>query len=233
MPERLRDHRSPIAGQVALQAFGLALCLTFLASSAIAAPFAAAAAPGAGAASQANFGSATVTSEQLGGTDACTTSLAISSSLSPGGGVPVAYVISGDAPSAAIAAGPAAVHDGGVIVCTSGSSLTTAAADELVRLGPGRVEIVGGAGAVSDAVMTQVADLLGTSVVVERLAGSDAYTTAAAISAGSFTPNTGATFHPIAPGRALDSRIARGATRFHAKAKQSRPVTVAFSSTQG
>ena len=228
MPERLRDHRGPTAGRVAPQAFGLTLCLAILASSAIAAPFAAAAAPGPGAAAQANFGSATVTTEQLGGTDACTTSLAISTSVSPGGGVPVAYVISGDAPSAAIAAGPAAVRDGGVIVCTSGSSLTTAAADELVRLGPGRVEIVGGAAAVSDAVMAQVADLLGTSVVVERLAGADAYTTAAAISTRSFTPNTGATFHPIAPGRALDSRIPRGATRFHSKVKQSFAVAGLF-----
>jgi putative cell wall-binding protein len=194
-----------------------------LASSAIAAPTTAAAAPK----PQTNFGSATVTTEELGGTDSCSTTLAISRSLSPNGSVRVVYLISSDA-AAAIAAGPAAARDGGVVVCTSGSSLGTDAADELARLNPQRVEVVGGPAAVSDTVMSQVADRLGTSAVVERVSGDDAYSTAAAISAASFEANTGATFHAIAPGRVLDSRIPLGATRFHSRVKQSFGVAGLF-----
>lgn len=192
-----------------------------LASSAIAAPTAAAAAT----APQSDFGSSTVTTEQLGGTDPCSTTLAISLSTSPGGGVPVVYLVSSDA---AIAAGPAAVREGGVVVCTTGSSLGPDTADELTRLNPQRVEVVGGPDAVSDSVMSQVADLLGPSALVERVAGSDAYSTAAAISAGTFEPNTGAVFHAIAPGRVLDSRIPIGATRFHSRVVQSFAVAGLF-----
>jgi putative cell wall-binding protein len=170
---------------------------------------------------QTNFGSATVTTETLAGADQYAAAVALSQSISPDGHVPVVYLASGVAPGGALAAGPAAAHDGGIVLLTDPSSLPSAVADELVRLGPARVEVVGGAAAVSDSVVAQVVALLDPATVVERAVGEDAYGTAAALSAQSFRANTGATFHAITPGRVLDSRIPRGATRFHSRVKQS------------
>ena len=165
--------------------------------------------------SQGNFGSSTVTTETLSGADQYETAIAISQNLWPSGGAPVVYLVSGVASADALAAGAAAGQAGGVILYTGTSGLPVAVADELVRLNPARVEVVGGTSVISDTVLSQVATLLPSPTVVERVAGADAYGTAAAFSADSFLANTGATFHAISPGRVLDSRIALGGSLFH------------------
>jgi putative cell wall-binding protein len=172
---------------------------------------------------QGNFGSATVTAETLAAadpTDPFGTPIAISQSLSPGGGVPVVYLVSG-ATADNLAAGPVAARNGGIILYTDGSSLPAEVGAELTRLHPARVEVVGGTSAIADTVLSAVAALLPPPTVVERVAGSDAYGTAVAFSAASFQPNTGATYHAIPPGRVLDSRIGLGAGLFRSRTKQS------------
>jgi carboxypeptidase T len=133
----------------------------------------------------------------------------------------VVYLASGNDSGGAQAVGPAAARDGGVVLLTPADALPAAVGAELVRLAPARVEVAGGAAAVSDAVMSQVVALLDPATVVERVAGGDAYSTTAALSAQEFPANTGATFHAIAPVRVLDSRRQLGTGLFHSRVAQS------------
>ncbi len=80
-----------------------------------------------------------------------------------------------DALSASALAG--AVH--GPVLLTKPTVLLTQVRDEIVRLGATKVYLVGGAGALSDAVKNAVDALPG--VDVERVAGADRYQTAAAV----------------------------------------------------
>lgn len=168
-----------------------------------------------------NYGSATVTVDTLTGADQYATAVAISQNLFPAGNAPVVYLVSGSTYAAALAAAPAAAHDGGVILYTANAALPTVVADELVRLTPDRVEIVGGTPVIGDSVLAQAVALLDPATVVERVAGSDAYGTAATLSAQSFQPNSGSTYHAIAPKRVLDSRLSLGAKKFLSRVKQS------------
>jgi len=167
-----------------------------------------------------NFGSSTVTTENIDGADRYATAIAISQSLWPSGGAPVVYLVSATDASA-VDAGPAAARDGGVILYTGGSTLPDAVAAELARLSPARVVVVGGPTVVPDAVLAQVVALLPPSTVVQRVGGENGYETAAAISGQTFSPNTGATFHTVTPGRVLDSRISKGAGTFRSWVAQS------------
>ena len=175
-----------------------------------------------------NYGSATVTTETLAGADLYGTAIAISQNVSPDGGLPVVYLVSGASGADAAAAGWAAAREGGVVLYTPASSLPAAVADELVRLKPSRVEVMGGASGIADSVLSQVIALLPAATVVERVSGSDAFGTAATLSARSFQANTGATYHAITPGRVLDSRSGVGATRFVSKVKQTFAVAGLF-----
>ena len=177
---------------------------------------------------QSALGSSTVVTESFDGADQYGVSVAISRSLSPHGAVPVVYLVSGVAYADALAAGPAAARDGGVILYTGSSSLPVAVANELVRLAPARVEVMGGTSTITDTVMSKVSALLAPSTIVERVSGPDAYGTAAALSARSFRANTGATFHARTPGRVLDSRLSLGARLFHSQVKQSFAVSGLF-----
>ena len=205
---RTRGALSPLAA-----AAGIAVLvgMSFVVPAAAASP---ATAPG-------NFGSTTVTTETLAGANLYATAIAVSKSLYPSGKVPVVYLVSGVAYADALAAGPAAAHDGGVVLYTGAASLPSETATELIRLAPARVVVVGGTSVIADSVMTKVVAILDPSTVVARVSGSDAAGTAAAISARSFRTNTGATYHAITPGRVLDSRRSLGASRFHSRVKQS------------
>jgi carboxypeptidase T len=214
--------RRRAAGTV-LRAIAAALGGAALAGTSLAIPVAAASP----AASPPNYGSTTVTVETLAGADLYGTAIAISQNVSPDGGLPVVYLISAASGGDAATAGWAAAREGGVVLYTAATSLPQAVADELVRLMPSRVEVMGGSSAIADSVLSQVVALLPASAV-ERVSGSDAFDTAAVLSARSFQANTGATFHAITPGRVLDSRIGLGATRFTSKVKQSFAVAGLF-----
>ncbi len=136
---------------------------------------------------------------RLAGADRYGTSARVSSaSFAPG--VPIAYVATGSDFPDALAAGPAAAKGGGPVLLTQASSIPTAIANELTRLKPQEIVVLGGSAVVSDAVVSELRGYA-TSGVVTRIAGSDRYATAARTSAASFAPGvpvayvaTGASF---------------------------------------
>ncbi len=114
-------------------------------------------------------------------------------------GVPVAYIATGERFPDALSGNAAAGADGGPMLLVSGTGIPSETATELTRLRPGRIVVLGGTSAVSSAVSTGLSRYA-TSGSVTRLAGADRYTTAVAVSNGTFDPGptvfiaTGAAF---------------------------------------
>lgn len=79
----------------------------------------------------------------------------------------------------ALSAAPLAAAADGPLLLTSGSSLSFALRDELVRLHPSTVYAVGGSATLSDSLLSTVAKVTGATVV--RVAGSNRYSTSAAV----------------------------------------------------
>ena len=122
---------------------------------------------------------------RLFGGDLYATTAAISAA-SFGPGAPVAYVATGiDFPDALAGAALAGSWDGPILLVQL-DAIPPATAVELVRLRPQRIVVLGGAGVVSDVVMSGLAPY--TSGTVTRLAGRDRYATAATMSAANFAP---------------------------------------------
>lgn len=129
---------------------------------------------------------------RLAGSNRYATSAAISAdTFAPD--VPVAYIANGlnfpDALSASAIAGP----NGGPILLTAPSSLPGVIADELIRLQPGRIVVLGSEASVSSGVFAALHAY--TDGAVERLAGKDRFATSAAISRSQFA---GASSVPVA-----------------------------------
>lgn len=117
--------------------------------------------------------------ERVAGADRIATAVEISRrTYAPG--VPVAYVARADDFPDALAAGPLAAAGGGPILLTGTAELAAPTGEELRRLDPAAVVVLGGPAAVSDAVAEALTAEHGT---VERLAGQDRYATAAAVAA--------------------------------------------------
>lgn len=141
---------------------------------------------------------------RLAGPDRYATAAAIAEGYSSG--VPVVYVASGvDFPDALSGAARAA-YNSGPLLLTDPSWLPSATRGEMLRLSPGRVVIVGGAAAVSDAVAEQLR-LLTTTGNLQRVSGSDRYATAAAMS--SYYPIGGVVY--LASGEGFPDALAGAA----------------------
>lgn len=122
---------------------------------------------------------------RVAGADRYETAVALSRATYPAGAA-VAYLARGDTFSPdALAAGPAAIVKGAPVLLTAACELPGVTADELVRLGAREVVVLGGTGAVCDAVAGAVA-ALPTHPDVRRVAGADRFGTAAAIAADTF-----------------------------------------------
>jgi putative cell wall-binding protein len=112
--------------------------------------------------------------------------------------VPTVYVATGQAFPDALSGGPAAFDDGGPLLLVTKDGLPTATKDELTRLKATKVVVLGGTGAISDAVVTAL-DPYSTDPVVRR-SGADRYLTAVEVSKAAFTSSgtvwlaTGANF---------------------------------------
>ncbi|TAL06837.1 MAG: hypothetical protein EPO00_10415 [Chloroflexota bacterium] len=119
--------------------------------------------------------------QRLAGLDRYSTAAALSAATYADG-APVAYVVPGFGFADAVSAAPAAARDGGPVLLTRADGLPDATAQELVRLGPSRVVIVGGTSVVADSVRAAVAALV-PGATVSRLAGTDRYATSAAVAA--------------------------------------------------
>jgi putative cell wall-binding protein len=150
-----------------------------------------------------------VTVERLAGTNRYATAVAVSQRLFGAGPAPVVYLASGENYPDALAAGPAAAKQGGVVLLTAGASLTTETRTELIRLAPPRVVVVGGSSVVAPAVLTEVSAALAPGTVVQRVSGVGRYATAVAVSSRVFAPGTATVF--VASGANFPDALAAGA----------------------
>jgi putative cell wall-binding protein len=147
---------------------------------------------------------------RVAGADRYETAVAISASaFDPG--VPLVFVATGRNFPDALAGSAAGAHLGAPVLLVPGDTIPAVVVDELTRLTPGAIRVLGGAAAVSDEV---VGALAAFSPDVARLAGSDRYQTAAAVSASAFEPGvervriaTGANFPDALAAAALGRPI--------------------------
>ena len=112
--------------------------------------------------------------ERVSGADRYGTAAALSSLVPPSGTV---YVATGLSHPDALASAPAAAADGAPLLLVSASGVPGPTRSALGARAPERIFVLGGPGAVSDTVVSQLAEL----APVERLAGPTRYSTAAKI----------------------------------------------------
>ncbi|GAA2175217.1 hypothetical protein GCM10009846_24260 [Agrococcus versicolor] len=94
------------------------------------------------------------------------------SQLSHPDGAEVVYLASGEVFADGLSAGPAAVQEDAPLLLTQGATLTGATLDEIERLAPSEIVIVGGPASVSAAVETALG---GLADQVTRIGGADRY----------------------------------------------------------
>ena len=119
---------------------------------------------------------------RIAGANRYATSAEVSAGFDPG--VPTAYIATGLNFPDALAAAPPAALEGGPLLLVTTNGIPAVIAAELARLDPQKIVILGGTGAVSNAVASQLGAY--TSGPVIRLAGANRYATAAAASAHFF-----------------------------------------------
>ena len=142
---------------------------------------------------------------RLSGADRFATSAAISRAHF-GANVPVAFVATGRNFPDALAGGPAAGIAGGPVLLTDPAFLPQATRNELSRLRPGRIVVLGGGGAVSAGVAQQLQAY--TSTPVERIQGADRFATAVEVSRETFEPGVATAF--VATGASFPDALAAG-----------------------
>ncbi|KGN34281.1 N-acetylmuramoyl-L-alanine amidase [Knoellia sinensis KCTC 19936] len=118
------------------------------------------------------------------GTDRYDTAVKVSQNAFPAG-ADVAYVATGTTFPDALSGGAAAGVEGAPMLLTRPTSLPPTVADELNRLNPSRIMLMGGTGAVS----ADVAAALGAIAPVERISGASRFDTAIAMSKRIFGAN--------------------------------------------
>lgn len=149
----------------------------------------------------------TGTVSRAAGSDRYGTSAAVSAATFPAPGVPVAYLSSGRTFPDALAGAAAAGAGGGPVLLTSATGISDSVRAELQRLKPRSIVVLGGTGAVSDAVLSAARDL--TSGTVSRVSGADRYATAAAVSRATFGAGTAVAY--IADGATFPDALAGAA----------------------
>lgn len=118
------------------------------------------------------------------GADRYDTAATISrSSFAPGVGV--AYVATGNAFPDALAGGAVAGSAGSPILLVEAGGVPRPTADELARLRPSRIVVLGSAGVISDAVVAALRPYTTTGTVT-RVSGADRYATSVAVSRSAF-----------------------------------------------
>lgn len=142
--------------------------------------------------------------KRLAGNDRYATAAAISKMRFAGGASTVFIATGGSFPDA-LAGSPAAAKLNGPILLTDPGKLPAATAAEVDRLNPSKIIILGGAASVSG----NVASALAAYAPVARWAGSDRYSTAAAVSQKTFAPGVPVVY--VATGLAFPDALSGGA----------------------
>jgi putative cell wall-binding protein len=153
--------------------------------------------------------------ERLSGSDRYATAVEVSEALFPQGSppAPVVYVANGTGYADALSAGPAAAAEGGGLLMVSRDEVPTVVADELRRLRPERVVLVGGSAAVSSSVEARLAGI--TGVTPERRAGADRYATSLAVNEPVFGGGDAPAELFLATGRGFADALAAGPAAAH------------------
>jgi len=121
--------------------------------------------------------------DRIAGPNRYATAAALSASVFPGG-APIAFVATGLNFPDALSSGAAAAVSGGPVLLTQNTVLTESTRQELVRLAPERIIVLGNNGTITDAVAAQLEQI----AIVERIGGPDRYATAAMLSGRFFGP---------------------------------------------
>ncbi|MEI5584112.1 MULTISPECIES: cell wall-binding repeat-containing protein [unclassified Agromyces] len=153
-----------------------------------------------------NAGRLDATTERAAGTDRYRTAVALSQRGFPDPGVPVVYLAAGGNFPDALASVPATKGEGPVLL-VPGTTITPEVLAELERLQPAKLVVAGSSAVVSDAVMNQASQAAGVTAV--RDAGSDRYSTAAALSRRAF-PTPGVPVAYVAVGDSFPDALAAG-----------------------
>lgn len=140
--------------------------------------------------------------ERLSGDDRYATSAAISERFFPGESGGVVYVASGRNYPDALAGAAAAGKENASLLLVS-DSISDAVAEELQRLDPAKIVVLGGKDAVSNTVAGQLTEY---AVATTRLSGLDRYSTAVEISEDRFANGAGTVF--IASGTSFADALA-------------------------
>lgn len=127
-----------------------------------------------------NTGMLPLSSARFEGSDRYETAASISRAAYPTT-APVLVIASGENWPDGLAAGVLAKTVGGPLLLTRSGSLPASIRDEIVRLQPQHVYLIGGRNAISSTTEGQIRALSGVSYAVERLGGADRYATAALI----------------------------------------------------
>ncbi|UAJ78936.1 cell wall-binding repeat-containing protein [Leifsonia sp. ZF2019] len=126
-----------------------------------------------------------VAGERVSGSDRFATSVAVSQAAYPDAStVGTVYVANGTSFPDALGGGPAAAHDSGPLLLTAPGSLPSVVSDEIKRLQPKHIVVVGGPAVVSDNVYKALGAL---TPDLKRVSGSDRFATARAVVANAFT----------------------------------------------
>ncbi|MBO1770965.1 cell wall-binding repeat-containing protein [Agrococcus sp. TF02-05] len=149
-------------------------------------------------------------STRVDGGDRYETAVNLSASAYPEG-APVVYVASGQVWSDALAAGPAAAHEGGPLLLVQKDAAPEVVLEEIERLGAERVVIVGGEQTISAATQAAIGALAGVGTV-DRVAGIDRYTTSLAVAEYAFDTADGAY---VATGLGFSDALSAGAAAGH------------------
>jgi putative cell wall-binding protein len=130
--------------------------------------------------------------ERLAGPTRYGTAVAVSVATNPNG-ASVVYLATGTNFPDALSAGPAAASANAPILLVDHSSIPTVTANEIKRLNPSSVVLLGGTDTITSGVVNQVKSLV-PGASVSRLAGETRYETSIAISKARFSAGVGTVY---------------------------------------
>jgi len=136
---------------------------------------------------------------RLSGASRYETAIQVSKQYSPG--VPAVFVATGTNFPDALSAAAAAASVGGPLLLTTPTSLPASVKTEIQRLAPAKIFVIGGTGAVSASVATELAKI----APVTRYGGATRYDTGLKIVKGTFSSSTSAI---LATGRSFPDALA-------------------------
>ncbi|NQX36756.1 cell wall-binding repeat-containing protein [Herbiconiux sp. VKM Ac-2851] len=139
--------------------------------------------------------------DRVGGADRFAVAAGVSRDTFESGAAPVAYVASGEVFADALSGAAAAGLAGGPVLLVTRDGVPAATAEELRRLRPGRIVVLGGRAAVG----AGVEKALGEFGTVSRIGGPDRFAVSAAISAKAFPG--GATYAYLASGETFPDAL--------------------------